>query len=212
MLARYYSSGLARFMAVDAITIKMERLINPQALNLYAYALNNPILFIDVTGEETSVFYVEAGEGNKSKWGHAAVHVQTDTFSGGIRQGGAHGFENGKEGFIAGYTGDGREVTEFKLNLTPEQEEALASFIDGNPDGGVDTEKMTATLACKDNCTTAVGDALKASGAIPAGETPPGKGVIADTPSDLKSDLEKGGDNHKLVKETVVHEPQHKEE
>jgi uncharacterized protein RhaS with RHS repeats len=47
MLARYYSSSLGRFMAVDPLGGALE---NPQSLNRYAYALNNPLRFTDPSG------------------------------------------------------------------------------------------------------------------------------------------------------------------
>ena len=49
--ARYDSSSLGRFMSPDPVVITTERLMNPQQLNLYAYVANNPLRFIDPTGE-----------------------------------------------------------------------------------------------------------------------------------------------------------------
>jgi RHS repeat-associated protein len=49
--ARYDSSSLGRFMTTDPVMITTERLMNPQQLNLYAYVANNPLRFIDPTGE-----------------------------------------------------------------------------------------------------------------------------------------------------------------
>ena len=48
---RYDSSSLGRFMSPDPVVITTERLKNPQQLNLYAYVANNPLRFIDPTGE-----------------------------------------------------------------------------------------------------------------------------------------------------------------
>lgn len=49
--ARYDASSLGRFMTTDPVVITTERLMNPQQLNLYAYVANNPLRFIDPTGE-----------------------------------------------------------------------------------------------------------------------------------------------------------------
>jgi len=49
--ARYDSSSIGRFMTTDPVVITTERLTNPQQLNLYAYVANNPLRFIDPTGE-----------------------------------------------------------------------------------------------------------------------------------------------------------------
>lgn len=49
--ARYYGSTMGRFLSPDPVIITPERLTNPQQLNLYAYVANNPLRFIDPTGE-----------------------------------------------------------------------------------------------------------------------------------------------------------------
>jgi RHS repeat-associated protein len=50
--ARYYSSVTGRFMSVDPIMLTWARLFDPQAINLYSYALNNPITNFDPDGAE----------------------------------------------------------------------------------------------------------------------------------------------------------------
>ena len=50
-LARYYSSPQGRFTSPDPVIIASERLIDPQQMNLYPYARNNPLRFTDPTGE-----------------------------------------------------------------------------------------------------------------------------------------------------------------
>jgi RHS repeat-associated protein len=51
--ARYLANPLARFTTVDPITISPVRLVDPQQLNLYAYAKNNPLRFYDPHGLST---------------------------------------------------------------------------------------------------------------------------------------------------------------
>ena len=53
--ARYYSSAQGRFMGVDPIFLKKERLSDPQRLNLYAYVRNDPLKYIDPTGEDLTI-------------------------------------------------------------------------------------------------------------------------------------------------------------
>ncbi len=50
--ARYYWKSLGRFSSSDPILLSIDRLGNPQLLNLYAYAGNSPLRFLDPTGEE----------------------------------------------------------------------------------------------------------------------------------------------------------------
>ena len=46
---------MGRFTAVDPITITKKRLANPQALNLYNYVLNNPLLYKDPDGRDVAL-------------------------------------------------------------------------------------------------------------------------------------------------------------
>jgi RHS repeat-associated protein len=48
--ARYYSSTMGRFMSPDPLMFNELRLVNPQRWNMYAYAVNNPLIFTDPTG------------------------------------------------------------------------------------------------------------------------------------------------------------------
>jgi RHS repeat-associated protein len=54
-LARYYSSNVGRFSSADPVFLKRERLSDPQRLNLFTYARNNPLLYVDPTGEDIHV-------------------------------------------------------------------------------------------------------------------------------------------------------------
>ena len=48
--ARYNSSSMGRFMSPDPIVVTKRRLTDPQRLNLYAYARNNPLRYTDPKG------------------------------------------------------------------------------------------------------------------------------------------------------------------
>jgi RHS repeat-associated protein len=51
--ARYVGSSMGRFMSPDSTAYVKP--INPQGWNLYAYALNNPLLYVDPTGHTVSL-------------------------------------------------------------------------------------------------------------------------------------------------------------
>jgi RHS repeat-associated protein len=61
--ARYYASTMGRFMSPDPLMMNALRLVNPQRLNMYAYAVNNPLTFNDPTGLDaaTVTFTTEVG-------------------------------------------------------------------------------------------------------------------------------------------------------
>lgn len=50
--ARYYSSTQGRFTSADPASIKLKHLLDPRDLNRYAYVSNNPLRYVDPTGEE----------------------------------------------------------------------------------------------------------------------------------------------------------------
>jgi RHS repeat-associated protein len=60
--ARYYSEYTGRFMSPDPIKLTDERLLNPaNTLNLYSYAANNPLKFVDPDGQDVTYFYDQGG-------------------------------------------------------------------------------------------------------------------------------------------------------
>ena len=59
MGARYYDSSIGRFLSQDPVAsfIPEKLIIDPQQLNEYAYARNNPLVNIDPDGLDSHVFY-----------------------------------------------------------------------------------------------------------------------------------------------------------
>ncbi len=51
-LARYYTVSHGRFSSPDPIAISFKRISNPQGWNLFIYAANNPLAYVDPTGME----------------------------------------------------------------------------------------------------------------------------------------------------------------
>src|SRR5262245_9421715 len=62
MMARYYSSGLARFLSTDP-SRRSANAMSPQTWNRYTYARNNPIAYFDPNGEDAQIFIVNATSG-----------------------------------------------------------------------------------------------------------------------------------------------------
>jgi RHS repeat-associated protein len=169
--ARYLDPQAGRFTSVDSIgpvntaTGKIDKMLlsNPQMLNRYAYALNNPYRYFDPDGRKTTVIItydtVKYSIGPlKFSWtfgSHAAVHVDNpkgvttlydpagsiynpkDEFGGPIR--GSDDRFAGAEADLNAYKkaqeeGGGSQVKMFTFNTTPDQEATIATNIEN--DGG----------------------------------------------------------------------------
>src|SRR5882724_3594166 len=50
--ARYYGNTQGRFTSPDPVFISTRRMVNPQIWSLYSYVGNNPLSYVDPTGEE----------------------------------------------------------------------------------------------------------------------------------------------------------------
>ena len=53
--ARYYNPNHARFTSVDPVKMSSKRMRNPQQFNLYTYAVNNPLKYVDPDGEDNEL-------------------------------------------------------------------------------------------------------------------------------------------------------------
>jgi RHS repeat-associated protein len=60
--ARYYGSNMGRFLTPDPIGIMKQKLRDPQQWNMYSYARNNPLRFMDPTG----MYVASCGDGVKN--------------------------------------------------------------------------------------------------------------------------------------------------
>ena len=66
--ARYYSSAMGRFSSPDPSGLAYADQENPQSLNLYAYALNNPLKNTDPTGMYCYYGSTDADVGDNSQY------------------------------------------------------------------------------------------------------------------------------------------------
>ena len=62
--ARYYDPAMGRFMNEDTYKGQIE---NPQSMNLYAYCLNNPVIYIDPSGHSVAKCSSGQGTGKNKK-------------------------------------------------------------------------------------------------------------------------------------------------
>jgi RHS repeat-associated protein len=59
--ARYYDPTIGRFMNEDTYKGQIE---NPQSMNLYAYCVNNPVIYTDPSGHNSAKCNIDQGMGN----------------------------------------------------------------------------------------------------------------------------------------------------
>jgi len=97
--ARYFSSAQGRFTSPDPIWIKIDRLLDPQRLNLYSYGRNNPLKFKDPTGMDLVLGKCSGGDTQKcfervqqtvAEKDRSHIHLVTGN--------GKNGFQNGQYG------------------------------------------------------------------------------------------------------------------
>ena len=80
---RNYGSSMGRWLSPDPINLTAKRLINPaNTLNKYVYGGNNPLVYVDPTGQDITVFYrAPSGDGG---YGHILLAV-TNQAKGAVR-------------------------------------------------------------------------------------------------------------------------------
>jgi RHS repeat-associated protein len=75
--ARYDSSAMGRFMSPDMGTFHID---NPQSLNRYTYALNNPLFYIDPDGEDSISAVYHLGSASRTTWVQDRQHLDMSAF------------------------------------------------------------------------------------------------------------------------------------
>jgi hypothetical protein len=166
---------MGRFMSPDPINLTEERLLHPSnTLNKYAYAVNNPLKYVDDDGKDITIFYERPSLFPPSA-GHilmTAENQQTGDAAvmsfGPIREGfgdaertlaGMSQVSTSEFG-LAGATADSlrQQYASLTIQTTPEEAQQVIDWI--NQHGGV--EALAGGYMLYDqNCTTVCRDALK---------------------------------------------------
>jgi RHS repeat-associated protein len=133
--ARYNASQMGRFMSPDPVNLTWKRLINPgNTLNKYAYAANNPLLYVDPNGKDVTVFYRQSS-GAAGDAGHVLLAV-TNQQTGQVRFAdyypkGAKGFTPAPGEMNQGETSDRlKQHAALTIRTTPEIAQKLIDRID----------------------------------------------------------------------------------
>ena len=95
---RNFTSNLGRWMSPDPINLTAKRLVNPaNTLNKYIYGGNNPLFYVDPTGQDITVFY-RAPSGSRD-FGHVLLAV-TNQATGATRFADYYPKNGNKESFL----------------------------------------------------------------------------------------------------------------
>jgi RHS repeat-associated protein len=77
--SRYYASAMGRFLSPDPSQLYFADPSNPQSFNLYSYAVNNPLKFVDPSGLWHCVWDSNTGDqDDKPENGGATEHECSD--------------------------------------------------------------------------------------------------------------------------------------
>jgi RHS repeat-associated protein len=105
--ARYYASSMGRFMSPDPLMFNDLRLVNPQRWNMYAYAINSPLVFNDPSGLDAAVVTFATQIPVVGHDGLLSVHPDGNvTFAQFYPKGGAVPYGVGEVGTLSSANGD----------------------------------------------------------------------------------------------------------
>jgi len=155
--ARYNSSNFGRFMSPDPINLTAKRLINPaNTLNKYVYGGNNPLFYVDPTGQDITAFY-HAPSGLKDT-GHILLAV-TNQATGAVRFADYYPKNGNKDSFlpVAGGLHDLnsdrlKEHAALTIQTTPEVAQRVIDAIDALSNNSPNYWLLSSTCAtiCSD--------------------------------------------------------------
>jgi RHS repeat-associated protein len=144
---RYYNQGIGRFTQVDPLSfsVPVDYLLDPQQLNNYSYARNNPLTLIDPSGEK--VYAVSKAIESQESGTHVFLYMVPDNP-------GDFGIEEGQGWIVGAYYEDENDSLKKQINAESDVSVIQNGYSDVNnkkgalkdkvevptPDGKTDTE------------------------------------------------------------------------
>ena len=120
-------STIARFLSIDPL-LSSASPETPQTWNRYAYALGNPIAYVDPNGEEAKAYLLITGQPSEITRHVAVQFTDTDpardldlVFSNGGQRDGVHPVDE----YLSHYEAGGEATVAYELELSPQETEQL---------------------------------------------------------------------------------------
>jgi len=189
--ARYYSGAQGRFTSSDPTFITKARISDPQQLNLYAYARNNLLLYVDPNGREIVLFYRPPNPKKSSlgEFGHVFLYVRND--------------KTGRSGFFDYYpdpgksavhrTVDGKRIRDHAglvIQSTPAAEDRMLDRMDAltAQDPRFHANAGEVLSRTESDCVSTAEDILKTGGIESSARTPTGlwEDLFGESGMDMK--------------------------
>jgi RHS repeat-associated protein len=135
--ARYYASSMGRWVSPDPTQLWYADPSNPQSLNLYGYAWNNPNKYVDNNGEFINLPLAGIGAGVGFATGFLGSAISQEISNGKVNWGtaAAYGLGGAATGALAGFTFGG------SLLVTAVADVGIATV--GNAAGGIISRSLT---------------------------------------------------------------------
>ncbi len=155
--ARYYASNMGRWTSPDPLNLTDERLLNPQTLNKYGYAANNPLKYIDPDGKDITYFYDPGGTAGHAvlfAYNQATGDSALESFGPNIHAPLGLGESNFDMNLFSSAQGLRDNYVSLTIQTNPELTQEVISYIRSNPDPSV--WSMTGP-----NCSTQCGKILQ---------------------------------------------------
>ena len=156
--ARYFSGAQGRFTSADSTAYS--KLGNPQSWNLYAYSFNNPLRFIDPTGNEVQAANCGTEEECKKVLGAVRGALGNQQAAGRI------GIERIQRGFLGRLLAKATGAADFRFTISGDLDNFRALGQNANRFADLVTSSKVVTAAVSDKYTPFAGAEWTTPGGI----------------------------------------------